>query len=152
MVYPFKVNWENFIRAINDHLHAPQLVYPVDTTVVTLTSGGAPDTLGAFSADIVPASPDVNAVPAPFDIHWADIGQPDTNANYTVVLYAGPTDTEIGRLAFQRFNATNISTTKPFHCEILQAGVRVRGKLMDSIGGSVCTIKIYLHTYDHILP
>jgi hypothetical protein len=147
MVYQFRDNWENFIRAIMDHLHAPQLVYPADNTTITLTSDAAPDTLGAFSADIIAAG----VLPQPFDIHWVDIGTPNTNANYTIVFYAGATDVEIGRVAFQRFNAANISFTKPMHTEILATGARVRAKMMDSVGSSTCEVRIYIHTYDHIL-
>jgi hypothetical protein len=144
MVYAVDGNGQNYLRGMWEHMHSAQLVFPTDTSTILLTSGGGPNTLGAFSADIIASG----ELALPYDLHWVDIGIPNTNANYTIVFYAGPADVEMSRVCFQRFNATNISTTKPLKSDPVTPGYRLRAKMMDSIGGSTCEIKIYAHTYE----
>lgn len=146
MVMPIQYSWDNIIRGILDASASAQIVYPTDTSVITLTSGTGANTLGSFSSDIIPAGD----ITSPFGIHQIDIGNPSNNANYTIVLYAGSSDTEISRVCFQRFNATNTSDTKPVRSEILAPSSRVRAKMMDSVGGYTVDVKLYIHLYDNV--
>jgi len=134
---------ENFTELNDHHIHSAQRVRPSGAAPITLTSGAGAWNLGAFSADIIPAG----AEALPFDLHWVDISNPDTNADYEVVFYYGPTDIEAARVAFSRNQVQFRSFQIHLQSEMLPAGSRVRAKMMDSIGGSTCGAKVFLHLY-----
>ncbi len=124
------------------HHHAAQLVAPSGAVPVTLT-GGAGWVLGVFSNDIIAAG----ALSNPFDIHWGIISAADTNASYEIVLYYGAADIECARIAFTRTAPFSASITLPTVTFILPKGSRLRAKLMDSVGGSICQLAVLYHTY-----
>jgi len=146
MVYPLPRHWNVLARAINEHLHSPQEVAPSGASPVTLTSDAVAWTLGNFSNDII-AVDTINKV---FDLHWIDIINPDANADYEIVLYAGATDEEICRVSFTRLGVLNRSFNYPLQTELLAAGSRVRAKMMDSAGGNTCKVKVFYHGYEEV--
>lgn len=136
-------SWHSLIEDIYQHFHSVQRVAPSGGIGIQVTSAGGAWALGNFSNDIIAAA----AEPLPFDIHGVDIENPSANAAYELVLYYGPADVECGRATFTRTNATTVSRSTAMMTPILPAGSRLRAKLMDSVGGSSCTIKVWYHHY-----
>ena len=130
------------LHEVDEHLHSMQRVAPSGAVPVTLTGGGV-WALGAFSADILAAA----AVASPFDIHWVVISDADSNASYEIVLYYGATDIECARAVFTRTAPFSSSVTLPVQTIILPKESRIRAKIMDSAGGSICQVAIHYHTY-----
>ena len=133
-----------------DHTHQPQHVAPSGAAGVTLTSGAGAWTLGAFSADIIPANGDASAGTQKFDIHGMDIEDPNANASYEIVLYGkvgGVADTEIGRATFTRTNATTVSRSTAMQTPRVDKGSRIRAKIMSSTGAGTehCDVKVWYH-------
>lgn len=126
-----------------EHIHSVQQVSPSGAAGVAVTSAGGAWALGNFSNDIIAPS----FVALPFDIHWVSIAGESANAEYELVLYYGAADTECARLVFTRTNPTLRSSQLYCQSPILPAGSRVRAKLMDSVGGSSCNVKVMYHTY-----
>ncbi|MFA5401808.1 MAG: hypothetical protein WC359_15255, partial [Dehalococcoidia bacterium] len=113
-----------------EHNHGSQFVRPTGAVPIVLTAGAA-WTLGDFSADIIAAADITN----PFDLHWAELSGPDTNASYEIVLYYGAADTEYCRCAFTRTGVFTSSITVPLQGPIIPAGSRIRAKLMSDQAG-----------------
>jgi len=128
---------------LQEHFHGPQLVTPSGAGPIALLSGGGGWTLGNFSNDIIAN----DAVSFPFDLHWVVVEGPSANAWYEIVLYYGATDIECARVAFGRTAVFTNSISVPVMTSILPAGSRIRGKMMDSVGGSAANIKVFYHTY-----
>lgn len=143
MVFPFQNEIVHLSRHIDEHFHSVQLVRPSGAAAIAVTSAGGVWALGNFSNDIIAAG----AVNALFDLHWVVISNESANAEYELVFYYGPTDIECARVAFSRSNPTLRSTELHLQTPILPAGSRIRAKLMDSVGGSSCGVKVLLHTY-----
>jgi len=136
----------NINRIIDEHLHSKQFVAPESGVPILVTSGVGAWNLGDFSDDIL--AEDIALLP--FDIHWIDIIAND-NDDYELVLYAGPTDTEMATIAFTRVNATNRSYQDPVQTEIIPVGSRIRAKLRSRLGDNSCSVKIYYHGYHDIV-
>lgn len=130
--------WRN-----EEHIHSIQQVSPSGAAGIAVASAGGAWTLGSFSNDIIAA----NQVNLPFDIHWVTLANSSTNADYELVLYYGAADTECARLVFTRTNPTLSSSQLRVQTPIIPANSRLRAKLMDSAGGSSCTVKVIFHTY-----
>ena len=129
-----------------DHTHQPQQVAPDGAPAITLTSGAGVYTLGAFSTDIIVAA----AIPNKFDIHGIDIEDPNANAEYQIQLYGtvgGVADTLVGKCTFTRTNATTVSRSTTMQTPKLDAGSRLRAKMMDSVGSKTCNVKVWFHEY-----
>lgn len=122
------------------HDHSEQFVAPL-AAPITLTSGVGAYTLGNFSDDFIAAG----ATTGEFDITAIGFGTPDINGTYTVILYAGATDVEIGQVSFNRQGVFTSSIYRDMSTIILPAGTRIRAKMMDSTGGATCVSKIYYH-------
>jgi hypothetical protein len=138
------------LHIINEHFHSVGFVRPSGTPGALLTSNAAPWTLGAFSADIITAADPITSLHT-YDIHWYEISGEDSNADYEVVLYGtyrGVDDTEVDRIKFSRSNATNRSSEQAAHMPRLDAGSRLRAKMMDSGGGATCRISVHGHSYE----
>lgn len=131
------------LEIIDEHLHSPQKVSPSGAASILLQSGAGAWKLGAFSADIIAAG----AEKLPFDLHWADLDNPDTNAQYEIVFYYGSADIEACRCTFTRFNTTVRSAPAHLQSVIFPPGSRVRAKMMDSVGSSKCSVKVWYHNY-----
>lgn len=131
------------LHRINQHLHSNQRVAPTGGAGVALVSGGGAWALGAFSNDIIVAGTEAD----PFDIHGVDVEAPNTNASYEIVFYYGGADLEGPHCTFTRTNAGLISRPTILQSVIIPLGSRVRAKMMDSVGGSACSIKIWYHNY-----
>lgn len=129
---------------IEEHLHSAQRVAPSGVPAITLISGAGAWNLGDFSNDILANG----AVATPFDLHWIVVSGADSNVWYEIVLYYGDTDVECARVAFARTNVFTSSITLPLQTILLDAGSRIRAKMMDDTGGAACTIKIFYHSYD----
>lgn len=134
---------QRLVHITEEHVHSAQKVAPSGAAGIVVTSGVGAWNLGNFSNDIIAAG----AEAFPFDIHGIDIGAPDANAEYEIVLYYGAGDTECGRATFTRTNALITSRSTTMMTPLIPAGSRVRAKLMDSAGGSSCTIKVWYHNY-----
>jgi len=100
-------------------------------------------TLGNFSNDIIAAG----AVSQSFSIHWMVVSNPSQNAWYDIVLYYGDTDIECARTTFARENNFVNSINVPVQMRVQPAGTRIRAKMMDSVGGGSCDIKVIYHEY-----
>jgi len=124
-------------------IHACGKIAPSGANPITLASGAGAWTLGSFSNDIIVAG----AVTKSFAIHWMVISNPSQNAWYDIVLYYGPTDIECARTTFARENVFVNSINVPVQMRVLPAGLRVRAKIMDSVGGGSCDIKVIYHEY-----
>jgi len=124
-------------------VHACGRIAPSGAAPITLTSDGTAWTLGNFSNDIIADG----AVPQSFAIHWMVISNPDQNAWYDIVLYYGATDIECARTTFARENNFVNSINVPVQMRVMPAGTRVRAKMMDSVGGGSCDIKVIYHQY-----
>ncbi len=130
-------------QLIEEHLHSPQLVAPSGAAGIALQSGAGAWTLGNFSNDIIAAGAEDDA----FDLHGVDVENPNTNANYEIVFYYGATDIECGRVTFTRVNANLLSRSTTLQTGFIPAGSRVRAKMMDSVGNSTCSVKVWYHHY-----
>jgi len=75
------------------------------------------------------------------------ISNPSQNAWYDIVLYYGDTDIECARTTFARENVFVNSINVPVQMRVMPAGTRVRAKMMDSVGGGSCDIKVIYHEY-----
>jgi len=124
-------------------VHACGKIAPSGADSITLTSGVGAWTLGNFSNDIIAAG----AVPQSFAIHWMVISNPSQNAWYDIVLYYGATDIECARTTFARENNFVNSINVPVQMRVSPAGTRIRAKIMDSVGGGSCDIKVIYHEY-----
>jgi len=133
---------ESAFIIIDEHAHSVQKVAPSAAPGVLLTAG-AIWTLGVFSADIIAA----DAEDEPFDLHWADIEDPDANASYEIVFYYGPADIEVGRCKFTRLAVLFRSFQQHLQTPILPAGSRIRAKVMSSIADSTVRVSILYHSY-----
>ena len=122
------------------HDHSEQYVAPL-AAPITLTSGAGSYELGAFSDDFLAAGATTDS----FDIMAIGFGTPDINGTYTVILYAGNSDTEIGQVSFNRQGVFTSSIYRDMRTVILPAGTRIRAKMMDQTGGATCVSKIYYH-------
>ncbi len=134
---------DGYVHLLEEHFHSVQQVRPTGAAGVTVTSAGGAWTLGNFSNDIIATSD----ITLPFDLHWVVLSNESSNAEYELVFYYGPTDIECARVVFSRSNPTLRSTELHLQTPILPAGSRIRAKLMDSVGGSACGVKVLLHTY-----
>jgi len=128
---------------LNDHFHEEQRVAPSGAASILVSSAGGAWTLGAFSADIIAAG----FVPARFDIHWVDVANISANAEYEMVFYYGPADTEACRIVYTRSGPQLTSFQIHTQTEVLPIGSRIRAKLMDSAGGGATNVKICYHQY-----
>ena len=124
-------------------VHAGGKIAPSGADPITITSGAGAWTLGNFSNDLIAAG----AVSQSFAIHWMVISNPSQNAWYDIVLYYGDTDIECARTTFARENNFVNSINVPVQMRVLPAGTRVRAKMMDSVGGGSCDIKVIYHEY-----
>lgn len=127
----------------DEHVHQPQLVAPSGSVGTLVTAGTPAWTLGVFSADIIVAGTE----PYPFDLHWVDIEDPDSNATYEVVFYYGPADIEACRSKFTRLTPQYRSWQQHLQSVIFPAGSRVRAKCMSSIAGAAVRVSIFYHNY-----
>lgn len=142
-VWPPSIADQADLIEVDEHLHSVQMVRPTGAAGIAVVSAGGAWTLGNFSNDIIVAG----TIALRFDLHWVSVAAESANAEYEMVFYYGPADTECARVVFTRTNPTLASTQLHVQTPILPAGSRVRAKLMDSAGGSNCTVKLMLHTY-----
>lgn len=122
------------------HDHSEQFVSPIDAPT-DLTAGAGVYVLGDFSDDIIAAGATTHS----FDITAIGFGTPDQNGTYTVILYAGVADTEIGQVSFNRQGVFTASIYRDMQTEILPAGTRVRAKMKAQVAGATCVTKVYYH-------
>lgn len=130
----------SLVQDIWAHDHSEQFVSPIDAPT-SLTSGAGAYVLGNFSGDIIAAG----ATTHDFDITAIGFGTPDENGTYTVILYAGALDTEIGQVSFNRQGVFTASIYRDMQTEILPAGTRVRAKMKSQVAGATCVTKVYYH-------
>jgi hypothetical protein len=150
-----EIDWSNelmtevSLEILEEHAHAVGFVRPSGAPGVTLAASGVAWTLGAFSLDIIAAA-DALLHLYKHDIHWYEVSDESANADYEVVLYGtvgGVADTEVDRIKFTRNNATTRSSEQAAHMPRLDAGSRMRAKVMDSVGTSTCRISVHGHPY-----
>jgi hypothetical protein len=133
---------DDIVDILNDHFHQDQLVWPNDTTNVTLSDGGAPNTFGPY-VEMIPAG----GMTTLFDIHWVDVSNPSQNAVFLVEFYHGDSDTPMGRIKFTRLSAQSRSFQIHMQAARAPAGDRCRARLMTSVGGATVDISIFNHMY-----
>lgn len=131
--------------------HSVQQVAPDNAAGVTLTSGAAPWTLGAF-ATIIAANSDASGGTEKFDIHGLDVEDASANAKYEIVLYGtvgGVADTVIGHATFTRTNATTVSRSTTMMTPQVDKGSPIKAKLESSTGAGTetCDVKVWYHNY-----
>lgn len=71
-----------YTNATYKHIHNPSYVYPNDCTLVSAITSATENTFGDF-VELVPE----NGITVPFDIHWANIQDIDSNGTYIVELH-----------------------------------------------------------------
>ena len=139
------------LEIIEEHLHSIQRVAPSGAAGITVASGGGAWTLAAASANIIAANGDHSGGTETFDLHGFDVENPSANANYEIVFYGklnGVANTEIGRATFTRTSPTTFSRSTALQTPRVDAGSNIYAKLMDSVGGSTCVVKVWYHNYD----
>lgn len=132
-------------HTVEEHFHKPSRVYPslADGISVSAVSGAGTWTLGTI-VEIIPAS----TFSDDFDIHHVSVEDISGNGVFELVLYAGASDTEIGRVRFIRSSNFVSTTNIPMQTPIIAASDRVRARLAsDDDGGQVVVVSMKLHEY-----
>ena len=155
-IFPVReIDWSNgliseeTIEILEEHAHSIGFVRPTGAPGVLIPASGVAWTLGAFSPDIIAAGDALLSL-YKHDIHWYEISDESANADYEVVFYGtlgGVADTEVDRIKFTRNNATTRSSEQAAHMPRLDAGSRLRAKMMDSVGTSTCRASTHGHPY-----
>jgi hypothetical protein len=127
------------------HIHSQARVYPTlaDSVTVTAGSGGAWD-VGTIT-EIIPA----NTITSAFDLHWAIIDNISAVDDYELILYSGPSNTEIARIVFVRDSFFAQQGNQPIQVPVQLPNSKISAALACGDGdGATCGLKLYYHTYD----
>ena len=136
--------------SLYEHIHMPCKVYPsLDDDITVIAGDAAAWTLGSFVMAI-------NAVDntAPFDIHYVNVSNMDTNGIYQLIFYTVEDDAfaspvEIGAIRVNR-NTNQIRVQgAPIQVPILGIGQRIAAKVAHSAAAlAELTFSVQGHQYN----
>jgi hypothetical protein len=128
-----------------EHNHAAGKVYPTlaDGVVLTAVTDASTWTLGSL-VEVVPAS----TITDDFDIHHVLVEAISANSVYEIVLYAGASDTEIGRMRVVRSTVQSGTLNVPIQTPLVEANSRIRAAVASAgNNGETVTISLKYHLY-----
>lgn len=132
-------------ETVEDHIHSVSKVYPTLADGVTLTcvNDASTWTLGSL-VEVIPAS----TIASDFDVHHLMVESISANNVYEIVLYAGASDTEIGRVRCVKNAVQSGTLNLPMQTPIIAANSRIRAAVASATNdGETIAISLKYHTY-----
>lgn len=131
------------IHVLEEHAHAPQLVYPTGASGVLVTGAAGAWTLGSF-IEIVP----VDTIADDFDIHWVNVEGVSASGLYELVLYQATVEICRTRFSVLGTPANVIIPAIRVQTLLLAKNSQIQAKIMNAVGGSESvTISLEYHLY-----
>lgn len=135
----------SYLRNNYKHIHNPYKVYPTLASGVQLTASTTAWELGSIT-EIIPAG----VVPEDFDIHEVKPEAIDSTEVYEIVLYEGPSGSEVELGRCRISNNTNVSSKTPslITSKVIEYGTRISGAVATGSSNSdTITVSLAYHEY-----